>query len=507
MILAMLFGCNSVSPTKTSDSMSSSNITSSEVVSTGSSTLENSNGVSSDASISESSNNSIIASTGNSNITNSITKSNISGSSTISVPKSDPLEGYKKNTFFPLGNDIMPIGAWVAPPPANYAGLGNPNYITNENYKTIKDSGLNFIQAIYERGDLNIDDVLIALDFAAANGIKYLVRDNQVSAGIDDPELMNDALNRYKNKPAFLGNMMFDEPATPAMNDLAACYKNYKLALPNALFYINLLPTYASKNQLFIRNTDGGGGVASDNDYKNYLQTYVSKVNPKFISYDYYPCEGQTPNLTPNYFKNMSFVRQTALQRNIPFWLFIQNCSFGGVSRNPNRQEIEWQVNTALAYGAKGIQYFTYWSPIESADFSSGMVSKTGEKTQTYYTIQTMNKQIKAIDAVLMNSTSVGVVVSGSSPVPVPQSDIISGYRELKSVSSSSPAIIGCFNNAGKSAYYVVNNSLTQNANVTLKFASALNTAVIQNATSVSKSGSQITLTLNPGEGALVRIQ
>lgn len=401
----------------------------------------------------------------------------------------------------------MPIGAWVSPPPANYGGLGNPNYITNENYKVIAESGINFVHAIYERADLNINDVFKALDYAAANGIKYLVRDSQVMTGVDDPEMMNDALNRYKNKPAYLGNMMFDEPATSSMDDLGACYTNYKKALPGSMFYINLLPTYASRNQLFIKNTDGGGGASNETDYRNYLQTYIDQVGPKFLSYDYYPCEDSFPNLKSGYFKNMSMVRSAALEENIPFWVFIQNCSFGSYTRNPNKQEIEWQVNTALAYGAKGIQYFCYWSPIESTDFSSAMVTKTGEKTQSYYYIQAMNRQIKAIDDVLMNSNSAGVIVNGESPVPIPGQDIISSYKELKKVEGSVPSVTGCFNHEGKSAFYVVNNSIQKSGKVTLTFTGNKTVKITRKAVTTQNTGTTAVLDLDAGEGVLVRIE
>ncbi len=48
-----------------------------------------------------------------------------------------------------------------------------------------------------------------------------------------------------------------------------------------------------------------------------------------------------------------------AQEANIPFWTFVQTCSFNSGRRIPTEADILWQVNTALAYGAKGIQYFT----------------------------------------------------------------------------------------------------------------------------------------------------
>ena len=48
--------------------------------------------------------------------------------------------------YYPqLGRDVMPVGAWCAPPTPNYGNFGNPNYITDENDKTMAQSGIKII--------------------------------------------------------------------------------------------------------------------------------------------------------------------------------------------------------------------------------------------------------------------------------------------------------------------------------------------------------------------------
>ena len=41
--------------------------------------------------------------------------------------------------------DEMPIGAWVAPPPADVDGIGNPNFITDKYYQLAKEAGINIL--------------------------------------------------------------------------------------------------------------------------------------------------------------------------------------------------------------------------------------------------------------------------------------------------------------------------------------------------------------------------
>jgi hypothetical protein len=491
--LLFLTGCTS-SGKSSSESNSNSSAQSNEdiISSDGNSAVNTSNTISSNVS-----SNSKTSTINNSKTTVSKSGQSSSSSSTTQV---------FKNTYAPLGRDIMPIGAWVSPPPGNWGGTGNANYITNENYKTAKESGLNFLISLYERAESNMSGIMDALNFSQANGLKYIVTDSLIQTGYDDYDRLNSGLSAYKNHPAFMGNMLSDEPSTPIFELLGECQKNFTKAAPNSCLYVNLLPNYATKNQLFISKSDGGGGNPTKQDYQNYLDQYVTAVKPKYLSYDYYPISDIYPTVASAYFENMSAIRYTAKKSNIPFWVFIQSCSFGGGTRIPTKSETFWQVNTSLAYGAKGIQYFTYWQPIESNDFAGSMITKTGQKTPIYYDVQEMNRQVAAVDSVLMNSNSKGLIVYKTSAAPVPVEDKLSNYKELTSVSGNTPMLIGCFDYNGKSVYYVVNNTINKDGNVTLNFSKNLNTNVTQNAVRSQKAGKSITINLNAGEGALVEI-
>jgi hypothetical protein len=366
-----------------------------------------------------------------------------------------------------------------------------------------KDAGLNMVYGLYEQMDSRPEDVLQALDAAQANGLKYMVRDGALEAGANNPDLMRESMQRYVKHPAYIGNMATDEPSTPDFDSLAASHNIFNTIAPNKYFYVNLLPNYASRNQLFINKGDGGGGMPSPEDYQTYLDQYVSKVKPAFLSYDHYPLAGEFPNLNPGYFQNMSAVRKTAQKNNIPFWVFIQDASWSSYVRLPKPAETFWQVNTALAYGAKGIQYFTFWCPYEPG-FTGGMVSRTGGKTPIYDAVQTMNKQIVAVDHILMKSVSKGIIVQNSSPIPVPSGDQLTSYKQLTSLSGSTPILAGVFDYDGKSAYYIVNNTINQDGSVTLNFNDSVSAEVYQNAKKSEKSGSQLSLNLLAGEGALV---
>jgi hypothetical protein len=416
------------------------------------------------------------------------------------VAKADT--GPSAPVFAPLGENVMPISGWVSPPPANALG-SNPDFITDEHYQRIKEAGFNVIHGLYERMDFNPSAVLQALDAAYANGLKYMVSDVAIRSSAGDPVQMMNTMKRYMDHPAYIGNTVIDEPSAAQFDDLGAARQTFELLAPDKYFYINLLPTYASVNQLFIDKSDPGGGMPTMAQYEQYLDEYISKVNPKFLSYDYYPLEGTFPALKSGYFENMSVIREKAARHGIPFWTFIQTASWGPNIRVPVKAEIWWQVNTSLAYGAKGIQYFTYWEPLEP-EFDGGLVSRTGQVTPIYDDVRQMNLHIAAIDHVLMNAESLGVLVFGASPVPVPAADQVASCGELDSLSGDVPLLAGCFDYNGSTALYVVNNSIQQSGTATLRFSEQVEAAAYQMSVRSVLTAEEFTFRLEAGEGVLV---
>jgi hypothetical protein len=102
-----------------------------------------------------------------------------------------------------------------------------------------------------------------------------------------------------------------------------------------------------------------------------------------------------------------------------------------------------------------------------------------------------------------MNASFKGLMVGGTSPVPVPKEDILTGYQRLQKLDGTAPVLAGCFSYK-KAAYYIVNNSLTQAGTATLTFDSAVSLEIIQDARSKSVSGKSVSLNLTAGEGVLV---
>ena len=181
----------------------------------------------------------------------------------------------------------------------------------------------------------------------------------------------------------------------------------------------------------------------------------------------------------------------------------------------PNEEQFNWNVNTSLAFGAQGIQYFPLLQPYQftitkDGDYEcNGIIGAMGNKTQWYYYAQTINQHIKAIDEVLMNSTHKGVIASGeqaNKDLEFTTCVIESGsFNELQSVSGD--ALVGCFNYQGKTALYVVNHSFEYAQEVKLTFDRVQNLQLIQKAKKADANASELTLNMAAGEGILIVIQ
>ena len=404
-----------------------------------------------------------------------------------------------------LGRDVMPIGAWCAPPASNFGGMGNPNYITDENYKIMSESGINSIYALYDQPPDHLTEVLDALDFADKYGMVYLVRDLRMMAVSEEPELLDELFDDYISKPAYGGNLIVDEPGVNSFEMLGRLKKAWDNKFDGTEnMYVNMLPMYASQNQLI--NGAAGGTDEEEITYEEYVEQYLQTVDPDLFSFDYYPFNGQNTNVEQEYFEQLSIVKSRVEKAGIPFWTFAQAGFFDSEdSRKMEESEFQWQVNTALSYGAKGIQYFNYWHPLEIPGNNCGFVDKEGNKTYLYDYGVRMNKQIAAVDEVLMKSANRGVMQVGESPAPVPTEDILQSFGPLTEAEGGD-ALIGCFDTRGKTSFYITANSLTEDAEITLHFSGEVSLAITQDAVRTQQSGTALRLSIPKGEGVLVEI-
>ena len=386
-----------------------------------------------------------------------------------------------KYIFANMDEDVMPISGWVAP-----TSLVNLN--TLEQYQILKESGLNCIYDLYEQYGVTLtrkddqgvphsypakDEIYKALDYASQVGIKYFVRD--ATLWNNQGEAFKNAFeNREYTKYSGFGGFLYtDEPKTHEdfLRIASAREKFTQYVGDKYAFYVNLNPM-----QYF---TSNGGDI---NDYRDYIKDYINTVKPTFLSYDHYALLGDSPFMKKDYFKNLSVVAEEAEAHDLSFWAFALASGLrfknGTFYRSPNEEEIYWQVNTILAYGAKAVQYFCYQTPVgetpESNEFYIGqggsIVNEKGEKTEIFPYIQKMNKYIAFIDHILMNSTKVGILAKELNPAVFLFESALNSCREVTSLESENNVICSVFDYKGKTALYIVNTSIISDSSFKVNF-------------------------------------
>jgi hypothetical protein len=252
-----------------------------------------------------------------------------------------------------------------------------------------------------------------ALDVAARHGLSMWVRDARYDEHAPDradwESALDAAVAEYASHPAFGGFFVTDEPSAELFGNLARVTSRLH-ARSSKPAYINLLADYAGGPLL---------GVAA---YRDHVEQFMSTVGPRLLSYDYYAFG--TMRDRPTFFSNLALIREAAMRHDVPFMLILLAMPHASY-RDPTEAEISWQVFHALAYGARGISYFAYWTPVNVEfaaimQFRHGLI-ENGVETRHYDEAARINRAARAIAGELESYRSTSVADSmGQIAAPLP---------------------------------------------------------------------------------------
>ena len=313
------------------------------------------------------------------------------------------------------------------------------------------------------------------LDVAARHNVRAMLQSPLLRPEVlDNPAKraeLDALIQRVKDHPALEAYFLTDEPGAGAFPGWGRLVAYLREKDPKHLAYINLFPTYANEQQLGVSAdaaerarvgypTDFAGVDASDKvvlRYREHLKQYVATVDPDLISYDHYhffkDANGQS-NDGKQYFLNLGLIRLMALESGKPFLNIIQADTIEKSWRLPNAEELRWLVFTTMAYGGRGISYFTYWGPK-----SYNGLYQDGQAAPLLQPVVGLNKEITKFGPALMELDSLGVYHTaplpyGAEAMPASGSVQIVGLGEF---------VIGMFGrNARPSAFMIVNRDYRQ---------------------------------------------
>jgi hypothetical protein len=203
--------------------------------------------------------------------------------------------------------------------------------------------------------------------------------------------------------------------------------------------YINLFPDYAENWQLGATN------------YADYLERFIASCHPSLISYDNYSLL-DNGSIRENYWTNLESVRSACKRHNIQFWNIMQSVAHFSY-RELNAADFRFQVYTTLAYGGRGLSWFTYFAP-PVGNYRMAPVDQFGNETPNWHFMQNVNLQVQKLAPTLLQLTSDDVYHIGKIPGGCkgpPTNSLISGV-------SGDNFVVGEFTHRDGSRYVMIVN-------------------------------------------------
>ena len=144
------------------------------------------------------------------------------------------------------------------------------------------------------------------------------------------------------------------------------------------------------------------------------MEKFIATCHPPVLSYDHYALMDDG-SVAGEYFQNLEQMRAAAKKAKLPFWNIILGVATFNYAE-PTFAGLRFQVYTTLAYGGRGISYFTYFSP-GVGNYRLAPIDFYGNQSPTWYFMQNVNLQIQKLAPTLLKLTSDDVYHLGTLPV------------------------------------------------------------------------------------------
>ena len=379
----------------------------------------------------------------------SLLSANVAGAQAAGVPELlDP-------TRYPY-----PIVAWWPPPPvSNDLSDEQVNEETARRYVELAGAGFNtaiggngvgneranrLALDACERPDVDVRLVLAdaALSNAIIEGTATTANREAIRRRLNEIYFGIEGRPGFGGRPGLGGIFLYDEPGRTRFDDLRFARRAVEDVFGlDELPYVNAWPSYAAESAFQAPS------------YTDYLDAYMNgegSESTPFLSFDHYPLLDDEKT-TPDFFYNHAVIRRYAQTFGVPSWGFVQSMGFTGGKvgierrRPPDEAEIFWQINVALAYGVKGIQYFTYWTPDDpNLQTGGALITLIGERTPRYGYARNANEFLRKVGKILLPLTSESVNHFGEKRLPLGAKPF-KGYSSYVKAASGSAAILGLF--------------------------------------------------------------
>jgi hypothetical protein len=371
----------------------------------------------------------------------------------------------------PTGKQF-PIMTWHSVP---------ANEATPERYREMADAGFNMSFSNFEKAE-QLEKALKACD---GTGIKLMAACGELHTKTAE------TIKRFKGNKNVAGWFLRDEPICDGFPDMTKLADSIRTADDSHVLYLNLLP-YTSGEALHCK------------DYRDYVARFIKEVGIGLVSFDMYPVitNGGYLHLKKEYYETLETISSEAAKAGQPFWAFslsTPHSTFESQYPVPTRHSLRLQIFSDLAYGAQGIQYFTYWNPGKSDFVYYNAPITDGVRTEVWDMLGELNREVQRLSWVFLGDKVVNVAHTGDS-IPIGTKPLTSLPRQITEVKSSGTGVLVSQLQNGKNHFLmVVNRDIVNRQQVTVKTTPTVN-RVMPSGKTVKASLYSSSLWLDPGD-------
>jgi hypothetical protein len=389
----------------------------------------------------------------------------------------------------------------------------DPKYSTADHFRTLKEAGVTHNLTLHYP---SIEMLEKAIDAAGEAGVKLfvdLINREGYTEHQNPAEITADLVKRFWNHPALAGWYIGDEPGRAKFPDYAdriaalqaVYYPAARILADEHLCYANLLPNYA------------GPKAFGTPTYREHVRTFLEEVPVPFLSFDHYPIRLDADGnrvVSCEWYENLEVIADEAKRAGKPFWAFALSAAHVNYPA-PTPANLRLQVYSNLAYGAQGIQYYTYWHP-GYHPYTGGIVDVNGEKTETYDRVKEMNREIECLSKVFLGAKMISVGHTGT-VIPQGTSRLGKLPKAIKKLETESAtavfatsargqdfpgAVVSLLEKGDDHFLVIVNRDVNRNMKVKIKTAaSALQ--ILKDGSSVPAGSGLQTVNVTPGDALI----
>ncbi len=292
----------------------------------------------------------------------------------------------------------FPILIWYGP--------SSSQFITQD-LQSIGQIGFN--QCFFDAG--SYDENLAALQFADSVGLSLFITEEYIGRfrnGQDSTFWEIDSLTQlYKNHNSFAGYFLQDKPGLGMFPELARLTNHFASNHTGLDYFVQAFPNYASPARLDTSN------------YRAYLTQYLQVLKPKFLAVEHLALVKDS--IRPEFFDNLQILSELSTEHQTPFWSYVLVVPFGP-HPNVTHAHVRVQLFCSLAFGARGVQYFSYRPPARSsARHGDALLDDEGDVTQAFIYCRDINHELHALAPILLDLRPTGVYFSETNRFGVPQ--------------------------------------------------------------------------------------